>query len=127
MTTITPLTASIDEATAIAPDLVTGFESTRDSQTLFHSVIGRAYPDITLRPASLRRGTLTMLFASGDAESLSATAEDLHAAAGLFELTDPDRASVAMTYVVSGAVGRALEDETRDAWLLSVDFQEVAS
>lgn len=112
-------------ATIITPDLVTGYQSTRDSQSLFHSVIGRAYPDVTLRQTSLRRGTLTMLFAQITAEADSLAAETLHGAGLVMTFADNDRASVGMTYVTSGAVVRELEPETGAGWTLSVDYQEV--
>lgn len=109
-------------ANTIAPTLVLGYEADREANNIIHAIPGRANPDVTLRPANLRTGTLELGFAS---ESASKTAADLHATLGVFTLTDTDRSTVAMSYVVNGRIGRALEDQSRDAWIISVDFQEV--
>lgn len=144
MTTI--ITA--DDGTAIYPTIVDGFESSRESQNLVRTILGREAPSVALRPATLRRGTLTLVFGtedgeselvvidgivqslttpSQDGESASAQAEALHAAGRKFTISDTDRASIAMTYVVQqgGRISRSLDPETREVWLLTIDFQEV--
>lgn len=145
MTTI--ITA--DNGTAIYPTLVDGFQSSRESQNLVRPILGREAPSVALRPATLRTGMLTLVFAaasvgttelviidgivqslatpSQDGESASAEAEALHASGRKFVLTDTDRASVEMAYVVQqgGRITRSLDSATRRVWLLTVDFQEV--
>lgn len=145
MTTI--ITA--EDGTAIYPTVVDGFESTRQSQNLVRTILGREDPSVAFRPATLRSGTLRLVFASAsdggdglviidgivqslstpaqDGESASAQAESLHASGRKFVLTDTSRASVEMAYVVQqgGQIARSLDSLTRRVWTLTIDFQEV--
>ena len=109
-------------ASTITPILVLGYGADRAANNIVHAIPGRSNPDVTLRPANLRTGTLELGFTS---ELESKDAADLHATGGVFTLSDTDRASVGMSYVASGRISRALEDTTRGAWVISVDFQEV--
>lgn len=119
-----PLSGLTTSVTA-TPDAVDGYASTVTSRTILHEVIGRAYPDVTMLPGSLRSGTLTLVF--GD-ENESRLCEQLHAyAAQPLVLITNDRYTVAMTYVVVGRVTRSLDDQTRDSWIVTADYQEVAS
>ncbi|WP_294947692.1 hypothetical protein [uncultured Microbacterium sp.] len=115
-------------ATVIAPTMILGYESSRPTRTLIHDVPGRSDPDATLRPAGLRKGRMTLGFAGPSAESDSASAESVLAGAVAFVLTSPDRASVSMRFVLpdGGALSRVLDPETRDAWMVEFDWQEVA-
>lgn len=118
----TTLTNGTDTVT---PVLVTGYESARETQTVVHRVIGRADPDISLRPAALRTGTLELLF---DSETDAEAAELAHAQAAIWTLTDFDRSTVGMSYVVAdGSVTRTLDDETRTYWTVAVPFVEVST
>lgn len=109
----------------VTPILVTGYESAREAQTIVHRVLGRAEPEVVLQDASLRTGTLEMLFAS-EADALAA--EQAHAVAAVWSLTDPDRDSLGMSYVVAGGdISRVLDDETRSYWFVSVPFVEVSA
>lgn len=144
MTTI--ITA--DNGVTIYPTLVNGFESSRESQNLVRTILGREDPSVALRPATLRTGTLTLVFGARgaaselvvidgivqaldvpalDAAAASADAEALHASGRKFVFTDTDVPSVAMAYVMQqgGRITRSLDPATRRVWLLSVDFQEV--
>lgn len=117
-------------STVIRPTLILGYQSTRAAGNVVHPIINRPSPDVTLRPASLRTGTLELLFAGDDSaavETASAEAETLHATAAVFTLISDDRPSIAMSYVVSGngQISRALDPSTRDAWTVTVPFQEV--
>lgn len=116
------MTTISDGTTTITPVLTLGYESSRDSRNIFHDVIGRDYPDVTLRAASLRHGTLTYLF---ETEADSLACEQLHRADSTFTVTDDDRDSIGMAYVVSGSITRTLDDDTRDLWTVAVDFQEI--
>lgn len=144
MTTI--ITA--DNGATIYPTILHGFQSSRESQNLVRTILGREAPSIALRPATLRRGTLELVFDSAtgsselvvidgivqnldtpaqDAAGASAAAETLHASGRKFTLTDTDEPSVAMSYVVQqgGRIVRELDPQTQSVWLLTVDFQEV--
>jgi hypothetical protein len=105
----------------MTPTQVLGYASSRQSRNIVHDILGRESPDITLRPASLRTGTLEMGFTS---EADAKDAEDRHAVGGVFAIISTERASVEMSYVTAGAIGRELEDSTRDAWVVRVDYQE---
>lgn len=111
-----------DGATTITPLLVLGYASKRESRNVVHQVIGRTGDDVTLRPASLRTGTLTMLFAN-EADALAC--EQMHAAGAVFTLVDDDLSSTTMLYILAGSLPRVLDDQTRRRWTVAVDFQEV--
>lgn len=118
-----PISGLTTDVTA-TPDLVDGYSSSINARNITHDVIGRAYPDVTILPGSLRTGTLKLTFTD---ENASRLCEQLHAYATVpLILTTDERDTVAMTYVVVGKVGRDLDDETRSVWIVSADFQEVA-
>jgi len=118
MTTITHSTGTI------TPTIVDGFTSTRESGTLVHPILGSENPDVTLRPAALRAGILTLVFASASAAT---AAEMVMASAQVLTLTDPDVSQIGMSFVVTGGgIELDLDRESRSAWLLRVPFQEVA-
>lgn len=111
----------------IEPTLILGYSSRRESGNLTHTIPGRGYPDATLRPAQLRTGTLTLGFEGPTSEADSRAAEDAHATGSIFTLLADARQTVEMHYYPNGSISRDLEDETRDAWIVTVDFQEVPS
>lgn len=104
----------------LAPITMTGYESSRETTSLVHEILGRATPDITLRPARSRTGTLTLVFAL-EVDALAA--EAAHAEGRIFTIQHPTRSSIDMDYVPAGRVVRALLP-TGD-WTVSIDFQEV--
>lgn len=104
------------------PTIVDGYEATRTSRNIVHDLIsgGIAVTLISPRP---RSGTLRLVYAT---ESDAAFSVLLHAEETTFTLVDDDRDSLAMTYVIDGSgVEIALDDESRDVWVVSVGFQEV--
>lgn len=113
------------------PTLIDGYESERASATIVHQILNRSAPDVTVRPAGMRTGTLRMVFADstsdggGLGEPDSKACEDAHAAGGVFNLISSDRSSIVMSYVPHGRIRRALDDVTRDVWILEVEFHEV--
>lgn len=112
-------------ATTLTPQLLLGYASTRDSGNIIHRAIDDpSNIDVTLRPASLRSGTLRFLFLT-HAEGLAA--EALHSNATALTLNDTDLPGVDMSYVVDGRIELELDDETRLRWVLSVDYQEVSA
>jgi hypothetical protein len=110
--------------TTVTPELVLGYDSSRTSGNIVHWILGRPDPDVTLRPARLRKGTLKLLFAS---ESAAGTCFRLHGGAGVFVLADSDVESVGMRYVVDGNIDIGLDPQTQEMWLVSVAYQEIAS
>lgn len=115
----------VGAVTPIAPIVVDGYESQRTSGNVVHNIVGRSSPDVTLGPASLRTGTLELVFPD---ELDAKAAEDAHALPVAFTLSSDDRSTIEMYYVVNNndRVRRALDDETREVWIVSVPFQEVA-
>lgn len=112
-------------ATTIAPIQVEGYSAARTGGTLVHQILARQDPDVSLRPAGMRAGTLTLLFAT---EATAAAAVTALSAAGAFTLASTDRTSIAMRFVVPSGqqLTIALDDVTRNHWHVSVPFQEVA-
>lgn len=111
----------------IAPTVIDGFRSERESRNVVHPILGRDEPDVTLRPSNLRTGTLTLGFEGPTSEARSKAAEDMLAASGVFTLASTERATAEMSFIIQGTPSRELEDETRDAWIVTLDFQEVSA
>lgn len=113
-------------ASTITPTVVLGYSADREAQTIVHPILGVAAPDVTLRPATLRSGNLELGFQGASAQANSKAAADLLSAAATFNLVSTDLTTIPMAFVVQGSVTRELEGESRDAWLVSFDFQETA-
>lgn len=111
------------DATTVTPLNVDGWSQTRDSGTLRHDYIDGSV-DYTIRAMGPRTGTLSLLFTS-EAEALSC--EALHQTAPYIDIVSDERDIANGRYVVAdgGAVGVELDDETRDLWVVTVDFSEV--
>ncbi|PQZ60686.1 MULTISPECIES: hypothetical protein [unclassified Microbacterium] len=117
MTTITHASGTI------VPTVVDGYEASIEARSIVHNVMGRTDPDITLRPAGMRTGTLSLVFASRAAGWAALAALCIPQ---VLTLTDADVPEVGMSFVVAGgAIKHSLDDETRDVWILGVPFQEV--
>lgn len=106
----------------ITPLLVIGYESTRTARNVVHQILNRANPDVSLRPATLRTGTLTMLCAS---LAIAQSLEQLHLQDGIMRLQDADLPAAAMYYVPNGSITVTLDPEGRRRALVAVDFHEV--
>lgn len=117
MTTITRVS---DSATS-SPDLVLGYATTRRSRNVIHDLIGGGIA-VTLVATAPRSGTLELFYID---EAAAWAALELHTLADTFTLADTDRPDVGMTYVLSGDVGLSLDEQTRDHWVVTVDYQEV--
>lgn len=113
-----------DGTTVITPDLVLGYEAAQDGRSVFHDVIGRSDPDVTLRELATRSGSLDLFFLTrADADA----ARTFHAAAKVFTYNAIDNPSTSMDYVVAeGGVRIKLDDATRARWVLTVAYREVA-
>lgn len=112
-------------AGTITPEVVDGFEASRPARTIVHTILGRADPDITFRPAGLRNGELALVFGTG---AEAAAAEAILAVPQVFGLNDPAVPQVSMSFVVAGGdLTNSLDPQTRRVWILRVPFQEVAT
>ena len=116
-------------AVTITPSLILGYESTREPRTIVHAIMGLESPDTTLRPAGLRKGRMELGFTGATAEADSRAAETTLATPAVFSLVSSDRLTVQMSFVLpeGGSLTRALEDQTRAAWVVAFDWQEVAA
>lgn len=117
------ITANDGTTNTTSPLVVLGYQTARESQNIVHDLIGGGIAVTLIRPRP-RKGTLELGYLL---EADAAAALALHARETTFTLTDSDRASVTMTYVVDGSISLELFDETRDRWVVSVDYQEVES
>jgi len=112
-----------DGATTITPELVLGYDTAQEGRNIFHDVLGRADPDVSLRVAGTRAGTLTLFFPT---EAAANAARTLHAGAKVFTYTATDNATTSMRYVVDNAGIRVqLDPETRRRWTVAVAYREV--
>lgn len=113
-------------ASTITPTQVLGYSSSRPVMNIIHPVLGAASPDVTLRLAGLRKGTLELGFQGTTSEATSLAAENLLKSAVTFTLTSTDRTSIQMNFVLDGTLERELEGESRNAWIVTFGWQEVA-
>ncbi|WP_288783751.1 hypothetical protein [uncultured Microbacterium sp.] len=119
----------IGGATVITPSVVLEFSSSRAAKTNVHEVINRANPDATLRVAGSRAGRIRVCFIGPTAETDSAAAEESLSGAAVFTyVTDPNRPTLALTFVIPAGsqISRTLYGATRTAWALEFDFREVS-
>ena len=116
MTTITSGTLSF------SPELITAWATSQDSRNVIHTIIGRTDPDVTIKPAASRSGTLELLFLSA---SSAETARGILANGAIFTISDDETWINGLKFVMSGTIGAVLEDSTRNLWTLSADFTEV--
>jgi hypothetical protein len=107
----------------IEPELVLGYETTQEAGNVVHEIIGRGDPDVTLRPARSRSGTLALFFLTeADAE----TARNSLATGDVWDLA-AELTTIAMSFVVSGDIMVRLDPETRLRWLVNVGYREVTA
>lgn len=106
----------------MTPRLVLGYEWSAQSRNVIHPLLGLTAIAVTLRRAPLRRGTMQLLFLE-QAAALEAFYE--HRTPTRFLYEDTDRPELTSSYVLDGKVGVQLDPETRDRWIVSVDYQGV--
>jgi len=113
-----------DGTTVVTPELILGWDAAQDTRNVIHNIIGKSAPDVTLKPAGYRSGTLELLFTTSTAAN---TARVMLAQALPFLIESDEAWLDGVYFVVSGTISSALEDTTRKLWTISVDFQEVTS
>lgn len=117
------MTAISNGITTVTPILWMDYTSTREANTRSHQLVsGRAA--ITLHPAGPRRVSVVLLFAD---ETESKACEDMHAQPGIITITEDDRPTHSMQYVVVGKITRELDSETQDAWIVTAEAEEVGT
>lgn len=110
-------------AGTIVPTSLSKWQAEAEANTIVHDILNRSEPDVTFRAVGLRRGTLTMSFASG-ADAYAARA--VLVLPQVFALVHDVVAQVSMRFVVAGG---AISDVLGEAgeWSLTVPFVEVSS
>lgn len=103
------------------PLLIDGWEESAETRNVVNEVVGGGV-DYTLYPASLRSGQFVAVF---EDEDDAAELVRMHQQAARFTIQDVDRPTVAMLYIANGTITRALDDESREYWLVTIPFQEV--
>jgi len=115
--------ATISSGTlTFTPELITAWETSQNSRNVIHDIIGKSDPDVTLKPASTRSGTLEMLFLSASAAN---SARGVLANGTIFTISDSETWLNGLDFVMNGTISAALEDTTRDLWTITADFVEV--
>lgn len=90
-------------------------------------VIERAGTPVAIIHGARPRTRMSRLMLFYPDETEARAAEDLHTAGGICSITDPDRPTHNMHYIVSGAITRTLDAESARRWVLSIDVTEVPS
>lgn len=118
------MTATITAATGgtSTPETVLSPYSTEwQSRNIVHDLIGGDIAVSLVKPRP-RSGSYDALYLT---ETDAYACVTLHQAETTFTLSDTDRPRVGMTYVVYGQVRIALDEGTREVWVVTVGFQEV--
>ncbi|QEA29707.1 hypothetical protein FGL91_14810 [Microbacterium sp. CBA3102] len=109
-------------AGTLTPVAVSSWESSVEVRTIVHHILGRTDPDVTLRPASMRQGTLTLTF---DAAAAATAARSVLELPQLLTLVSAEVPEVGMSFVVAnGSIGEVLG--AAGQWTITVPFQEVS-
>lgn len=104
-----------------SPTLILGYQTERVSQNIVHDLVGGGILISYVRPRP-RSGTLSLFYPT---EALANSAAVLFTRENSFTINDTDRSTINMTFVISGAIRLSLDDETRNSWVVDVDYQEV--
>jgi len=115
-----------DTLSTSSPVEVYGYEAARQSQNVIHPILGKPDPDVTLRPASLRRGTLDLLFTDSWFSSQCLRMLSKPASFWFLDENTGDFDHFRFRFVIDGEVREVLDDSTRKVWLIRVPFQQIA-
>lgn len=114
------ITVQDGSAASTSPDLILGYETTRTSRNLVHDTLDGAIA-VSIYPTRPRAGTLELFYRD---EAAATAALQLHARDATFALTSDER-DISMLFIVVGEVGFALDEDTRDHWVVAVGYQEI--
>lgn len=118
MSTTISSNATEDE---FSPDVVDGYQATRESQNIVHDLISGGIAVTLIQPRP-RSGTLRLIFG---VEADAWGCYTMHSAETTFELSRDGLDRINMTYVLAPGNLDIELDATRKAWIVSVPFQEV--
>lgn len=117
------MTTIIHSSGVIVPEVVDGYEPAIDVRSIVHTILGRSDPDVTFRPAGMRTGVLSFVFA---ARASAWAAVAVLRVPQVLTLTDADVPEVNMSFVVApGQLRPTLDPETRAVWIVEVPYAEV--
>lgn len=105
------------------PRLWMDYKSTREANTRTHPLMGGGIA-VSLAPASPRTVSLALLFTNEDD---SKRCEDMLATPGVITITEDGRDTHSMQFVVTGRIGRDLDTETAEDWVVSAEVVEVGA
>jgi hypothetical protein len=105
----------------IEPDTIEEPEAMISGGNIIHTILGRDEPDVTMRPAGLRTGTLVLSFPD---EATQAAARIAHQQPEEFALTVMGRSYLDMTYVLSPQGIRSYRTPG-GRFVVEVGYQEV--
>ena len=105
------------------PTLVLGYATTRAGRNIVHDLIGGGIAVVLVAPRP-RSGTLELLYES---EADAAACFDLHSLETTYTLVDPERPGIGMVYAIDGDIGLALDNDTREMWIVSIPYQEITT
>lgn len=110
---------------SVSVELITGYDATRRSGNVFHEVIDRVDPAVTLAPLRTRSGNLEIWCADYPTAAAVVAVHDL---AQVCYLRQPDHAGMDMYYAVDGAINLAPYRIERPAirWAVRIPFREVS-
>lgn len=103
-------------------EMVLDYRATRRVGTVAHEIVGRAAVDFTLKPAGPRTGTYR-LFAMDELDAALVFA--FVAREGAFTLVDTETAMADATFTPTGDITFELDDTTKRAVVVAVDYTEV--
>lgn len=106
-----------------SPDLVKNWASFQETRNVIHTVIGKSAPDVTLKPAAMKSGKLSLFYTSLDAAE---SARTLFTTAAVFTIYTTDAPWInGFNFVVNGSVSAIVEEIDLASWHLDIDYQEV--
>jgi len=105
------------------PALIKSWSSTQEARNVVHTIIGRSDPDITLKPAGKRTGTLELFYTT---KTAAEEARELFALPLVFLVDSDDETWLdGFRFVTVGSISSVLDSDDFTSWHISVDFQEV--
>lgn len=113
-----------DWTTQLTPELLLIAKTDRAVRNVLHDIVGRADPDVSLKPAGLRTGTLSLLF---NGEQAARDADLAFAGLGTWTLVDTEQATRSMKFALAPTGSLHLEqiEDLDTSWRLDVPFQEL--
>lgn len=117
------MTSITDGTVTLHPILWTQYRSTREARTRTHPLASGGTA-VSLARSGPRRVNVALLF---DDELESEQCEAMHARPGVITITETDRPTHSMQYVVVGNIERELDPETADVWIVTAEVLEVGA